>query len=118
MSAIILTLLVVVTSAHAGGAAPQISALSETTLPRSGRLLIFGSGFGTQPGTVTIGGLDAIVTKWFDDEIHAYVPEATPLGQANVQVTTAGGPSNAVGRPASRTDACDGVFRWTTTCRR
>ena len=44
--------------------APQIASLSDTALAHSGRLSIFGSGFGSEQasGQVRIGGLDAIVT--------------------------------------------------------
>ncbi len=84
-------------SAVAGGnPAPQINSLSSATVDRSGRLLIFGSNFGAQAGTVTVNGLDAIVTKWFSDEIHAYVPEAAAIGKAPVQVTTGDGASNSL----------------------
>ncbi len=42
----------------------QIASLSDTALAHSGRLSIFGSGFGSEQasGQVRIGGLDAIVT--------------------------------------------------------
>ncbi|MHC5003195.1 MAG: hypothetical protein ACYTJ0_08730, partial [Planctomycetota bacterium] len=55
----------VATTVHAGGG-PQVSTLSETTLPRSGRLLITGSGCGAQQGAadVLVGGHEAIVATW------------------------------------------------------
>ncbi|MCH8851607.1 MAG: PQQ-binding-like beta-propeller repeat protein [Planctomycetes bacterium] len=76
--------------------APQINGLSDETLARSGRLLIFGTNFGGPRGEVLIDGLSAIATTWTDTEIHAYVPEAATLGSVPVQVTTARGSSNAV----------------------
>ena len=80
------------------GAAPQITALSDTTLPRSGRLLIFGSGFGAAQGTgeVLIDGVEAIATKWMETEIHAYVPEIATPAAVPVQVVTPGGSSNTI----------------------
>ncbi|MFQ5518158.1 MAG: IPT/TIG domain-containing protein, partial [Acidimicrobiia bacterium] len=78
-------------------AQPQINSLSSTTLDRSGRLIIAGSGFGASQGgsQVLIGGLDAIETQWTDTEIHTYVPEQTALGSVPVQVVTSSGSSNS-----------------------
>jgi hypothetical protein len=98
-------------TAQASAAAPQISGLSDATLPRSGRLLIFGSSFGTQPGQVLIDGREAIATKWFDTEIHAYVPEAAALGAVPVQVVTGDGPSNVMMLDVTLRQA-DGRVRW------
>ncbi|HET8948416.1 MAG TPA: PQQ-binding-like beta-propeller repeat protein [Candidatus Polarisedimenticolia bacterium] len=77
-------------------AAPAIGSLSATTLARSARLLIDGSGFGDVQGTgrVEIAGLTAFVTRWSDTHIAAYVPEAAPLGLGAVAVTIAGVRSN------------------------
>lgn len=77
-------------------AQPVISGLSATTLTRSGRLHITGSGFGATQGAagVQIGGTPALVTTWSDTLITAYVPELSPTGSVAVQVTTASGPSN------------------------
>ena len=82
--------------AAAATAQPTINSLSSTTAPRSGRLLIEGSGFGAVPGTghVEIGGITAPFTRWSDTLIAAYVPEAAPTGTVSVQVFTAAGPSS------------------------
>lgn len=74
---------------------PQLLSISDATLPRSGRLRLFGSNFGssTAPGEVRIGSLRAIVTHWSNVEIHAYVPEALTPGTYDVQVVTALGSS-------------------------
>ncbi|MHC4082233.1 MAG: outer membrane protein assembly factor BamB family protein [Planctomycetota bacterium] len=95
---ILATLAVAASPARGLGLTPEISGLSDTTLPRSGRLLIFGSSFGAAQGSgqVLIDGREAIATKWFDTEIHAFVPEATALGAVPVQVVTADGPSNTM----------------------
>ncbi len=77
---------------------PTIAALSATTLPQAGRLLISGNGFGAAQGTgvVQIGGVLAPVSRWADNSITAYVPDAAPLGSDNVQVVTTGGSSNTL----------------------
>lgn len=82
--------------ANAVAAAPTITGTSAATLPRSGRLLVFGAGFGTPgPGSrVVVAGLDAIATTWTDTEIHAYVPESAAPGPASVTVQTPAGTSN------------------------
>ena len=84
--------------APAATASPAITNTSDATLARSGRLLLFGSGFGPPGPTsrVVIAGLDAIATTWTDGEIHAYVPEAAPLGATTIAVVTPAGSSNAV----------------------
>ena len=81
---------------QATGARPQLSPLSTSSLTRSGRLVVHGSGFGAVQGTSTllIGGRSAPVTRWSDTLIVGYVPEATPLGQNAVQVAIAGALSN------------------------
>lgn len=78
-------------------APPVIASLSATGLARSGRLVIQGSGFGDEQGTgrVEIAGLPAIVTRWTDLRIVAYVPEAAPLGPAEVAVAIDNIRSNA-----------------------
>lgn len=92
------TLAAIILLNGAAAAQPVISSTSDSTLPRSGRLVIQGSGFGAVPGssTVLIGGLPALFARWSDALITAYVPEAAATGQAAVQVITAGGASNAV----------------------
>jgi putative pyrroloquinoline-quinone-binding quinoprotein/IPT/TIG domain-containing protein len=77
-------------------AQPSINSLSGTTVTRSGRLLIQGSGFGAAQGAgrIEIGGLVAPLTRWGDTLIAAYVPESTPTGTATVQVFTATGASS------------------------
>jgi len=79
--------------AAAAAAQPTINSLSSTTAPRSGRLLIEGSGFGIAQGSghVEIGGVAAPFTRWTDTLIAAYVPEAAPTGTVNVQVFASGG---------------------------
>lgn len=81
-----------VTSAPASQ--PHIETLSQATLPLSGRLVVTGTGFGTQQETLLIDDQAAIVTRWMNDEIHGYVPEAAMLGEVTVQVVTTAGASN------------------------
>lgn len=62
-------------------------------------MLITGSGFGVVQGNghVSIGGINAPLTRWNDTLIAAYVPEAAPVATVNVQVfDTRGFSSNAV----------------------
>jgi len=79
-SLIVAACLTAMAAAWIGGARPAraagtpvITSLSASTLPRSGRLLINGSGFSaTQGGSqVSIGGLAAPVTRWSDTLIGA-----------------------------------------------
>lgn len=78
--------------------APVIQSLSAISLPRSGRLRIFGIGFGALSPTsyVTIGGVRCWTTRWTDSAITAYVPETLADGSHPVQVVTGGGSSNTV----------------------
>ncbi|MCH7798075.1 MAG: PQQ-binding-like beta-propeller repeat protein [Planctomycetes bacterium] len=78
------------------GASPRIDTLSTQSIDRSGRLLIFGTNFGTAQdrSRVLIDGRVAIATTWTDTEIHAYVPEATSTASVTVTVVTGRGSSN------------------------
>jgi hypothetical protein len=109
---ITLSLAAAISVAGAGGV-PQVNSLSESTLNRSGRLLIFGSNFGSNPvdGQVLIDGLDAITTTWTNTEIHAYVPEGSSLGSVPVQILTLGGSSATVMLEVTQRQA-DGRARW------
>jgi len=75
-------------------APPEISAVSDSTPNRSQRLVVYGAGFGDGVGgQVLIDQLPAIVTRWFPDEIHAYVPEGASVGLVNLEVATGEGSS-------------------------
>ena len=93
--------------------APTITSLSASTLPRSGRLLINGSGFGVSQGSsvLSIGGLTAPVTRWSDTLVVGYVPEAAVTGLADVQLTAGGATSNAVPLTVT-TRQVDGRVKW------
>jgi hypothetical protein len=87
---------------HAGPGQPQtvgpaqITALSASTVDRSGYLEITGTNFGTT-GTTLIGGLAAPIADWQTTKIVAYVPEAAALGASTVQVLNDSGiPSSSV----------------------
>ena len=88
----------------------QITSLSATTLARSGRLLIFGSGFGTD-GQVLIDGQPSPIADWTDTLIVAYVPETARLAQVTVQVMTVGGNSNMVNLTVTTRQSNDRV-KW------
>ena len=72
-----------------------ISSLSDSTLPRSGFLEIFGSNFGGD-GTVLIGGISAPVADWTSTRVIAYVPESAPIATLPVQVVNGAGASNTI----------------------
>ncbi len=80
----ILVLFVISTQVYAAGA-PHINSLSDAQLPRSGRLLIFGTSFGNQQvsSQLLLGGRGAIARTWMDKEIHANIPEAAKIDQNN-----------------------------------
>jgi len=89
----------------------QITALSATTLERSGYLEITGTGFGTD-GSVLIGGLNAPVADWQSTKIVAYVPEASALASVPVQVVnTLGEKSNSLNLTITARQA-DGRVNW------
>ncbi|MDQ2697044.1 MAG: PQQ-binding-like beta-propeller repeat protein, partial [Pseudomonadota bacterium] len=73
----------------------QITSLSAGTLARSGRLRIFGTGFGTE-GQVLIDGQPSPIADWTDSLIVAYVPETARLAAVTVQVLTPVGNSNSL----------------------
>ena len=80
------------------GADPVVDSLSTADLPRSGRLRIFGSGFGAMrgDGRVEVAGQAVPLTTWSDTEIHAYIPGDAPLGAATLSVVAGGIPSNGL----------------------
>jgi len=88
----------------------QITSLSATTLARSGRLRIFGTGFGSD-GQVLIDGQPAPIADWADTLIVAYVPETARLAAVTVQVLTPGGNSNTVSLTVT-TRQSNGRVKW------
>lgn len=74
-----------------GPAVPNASALTPGTAERGDSVTITGSGFGTTPGSVTIGGEAATTTAWTDTSITATVPAGATNAWHDVGVTTAGG---------------------------
>ena len=88
-----------------------ITSLSETTLPRSGFLEVFGSNFGGD-GTVLIGGLSAPVADWTSTRIVAYVPESVPLETLAVQVVNGAGGSNTKNLTVTTRPAAANHVNW------
>jgi hypothetical protein len=88
----------------------QINSLSATALARSGRLRIFGTGFGTD-GQVLIDGQPSPIADWTDTLIVAYVPETTRLSTVMVQVVTPGGSSNSVSLNVTTRES-NGRVKW------
>ncbi|HSM14252.1 MAG TPA: PQQ-binding-like beta-propeller repeat protein [Thermoanaerobaculia bacterium] len=99
------------------GGVPQITALSASTLEPSGRLRVLGLDFGPAQGSsqVLIDGQAAIVSRWSDTEIRAYVPESAGPGSVEVRVQNAAGTSGPAALdvvPRARV----GQVRWRFTC--
>ena len=88
-----------------------ITSLSESTLPRSGYLEIFGSNFGAD-GSVLIGGINAPVADWSGTRIVAYVPESAPLGSLPVQVVNSVGGSNTAALTVTTRPAAANHVNW------
>jgi outer membrane protein assembly factor BamB len=95
----------------AGAAAqPTITGINSTELPRSGRVAIEGSGFGSS-GDVVIAGISAWTTTWTDTRVVAYVPESAPAGAAPLSVVTGGEQSNEIALTVTLRQP-DGRVRW------
>ncbi|HSF24474.1 MAG TPA: PQQ-binding-like beta-propeller repeat protein [Blastocatellia bacterium] len=75
---------------------PRIDSISSLSLGRAGRLRIFGANFGTiEAGSqVLIDGVPAPVSRWSENLVVAYVPEAAGIGTVSVQVVTKADSSN------------------------
>jgi hypothetical protein len=89
----------------------QITALSASTIDRSGYLEITGTNFGTT-GTTLIGGLAAPIADWQNTKIVAYVPEAAPLGASSVQVTNDSGTASNSMALTVNARVANGKVKW------
>ncbi len=70
------------------------------------------SGAGRDPShRVLIDGKAAIVTRWSETSLNAYIPEAAKLGQVKVQVSTPEGTSNTAPLEV-RARSSDGRVKW------
>jgi len=107
-------LLVFLLIAAAVVAQPAITVVSNTTVARSSRVLIMGSGFGAAQGSghVEIGGISAPLTRWSDTLIAAYIPATAAIGTDNVQVFTSVGASNTVSVSVTLRSGGVGHIRW------
>jgi outer membrane protein assembly factor BamB len=96
------------------GADPVLSSLSPTTVPRSDRVRLHGSGFGAAQGAsgVRIGDLFAPITEWSPTEITAYVPKGAATGTASVQVVTNDGASNTLPLQVTQPALTPGRVSW------
>lgn len=76
--------------------------LGLTVSPSAGapgsEVMISGSGFGVQPGTVTLNGTQSVVDpgSWTDMTVRAHVPLGMPAGSATLTVTSPNGTSKSV----------------------
>ena len=84
LASALLMVFVINTQVYAGGAV-HIDSPSDAQLPRSGRLLIFGTSFNNQQGSnqLLLGGLGGIATMWTNTVLHANIPEAVKIDQDN-----------------------------------
>lgn len=92
-------------------AQPTITSINASQLPRSGRLVLSGSGFQAS-GEVRVDGLKAWTATWNDARIVAWVPEAAQIGSTAVSVTVAGLESNAVPLEVTQRQS-SGRVQWT-----
>ena len=100
--------------AAAVSAQPVIDSTNSGTLPRSGRIVITGSGFGVgdSGSRVEIDGLASWHTTWTPDRIVAYVPEQAALGPTTVHVVVGAETSNEVPLDVALRQS-DGRVKWT-----
>ena len=91
--------------------AQTIDSVHPAVADRSERIEIHGSGFGSERGTVSVGGFEAQLVVWNEAEVVAHVPERTALGEMVLTLRTAGGQSaSAPLEVEPRTSA--GRIRW------
>ncbi|MDH3298906.1 MAG: PQQ-binding-like beta-propeller repeat protein [Acidimicrobiia bacterium] len=104
-------LLLVGVSAVDAAVQPNITSINGDAFPRSGRIVIEGTGFGTG-GEVTVGGLSAWTTTWTDTRVVAYVPEAAATGATALSMIAQGEQSNSVPLTVIERQT-DGRVKWT-----
>jgi hypothetical protein len=78
---------------------PKITSFNPTHAAPGALVAIDGTTFGTQQGTVTIGGQAAQVTLWGDQEVLAVIPSGLTPGSTNVTLSPPG--SDAASAPFS-----------------
>jgi len=78
---------------------PKITSFNPTHAAPGALVAIDGTTFGTQQGTVTIGGQAAQVTLWGDQEVLAVVPSSLKPGSTSVTLSPPG--SDAASAPFS-----------------
>ncbi len=108
---ILLPVLLLVAAVRGASAQPVITGLNSSELPRSGRVAIEGTGFGSS-GEVVIAGLSAWTSTWTDTRIVAYVPEPAPVGAAPLSVVAGGEQSNEIALTVTERQP-NGRVRWT-----
>ncbi len=93
---------------------PKLENILDPAAPLSARVRISGVAFGFTRGTseVRIGGLRAIVTRWTNTRIHAYVPEGLAPGVHEVQIITPNGGSETLPLTVTPRDTPGGQAAW------
>jgi RHS repeat-associated protein len=75
-------------------AAPAIQSISPNNVPVGQTISVVGSGFGSSPGTLTVGGVAVTPAWWSDSSLGFVVPATVTTGANNVVVTSAVGSSS------------------------
>lgn len=70
---------------------PQVGNISPTVGRAGNAVAITGRGFGAATGTVSVGGANATVSYWSNNEVNFTVPASSPVGTVQVTVTKSGG---------------------------
>ncbi len=106
-------LVILIFSSIANSQIPQINSISAGTLSRSGLLRISGSGFGGGGGAsnVLIDGFSAIISRWNDTLISAYIPEQSGPGLVALKVITNGGSSDTTSLTVTQRQS-NGRVKW------
>ena len=65
---------------------PYLDSVSPTSGPAGSVITLAGNNFGTQAGSVTVGGLDATVQSWAAGQIEAVVPTGGGTGDVFVSL--------------------------------
>ena len=74
-----------------GEATPQLLAVSQPYVNGTGSFTIEGTGFGTTPGTVSLGGTALPVSSWSNTQINVTVPAGTPARPHQLGITGSNG---------------------------
>lgn len=107
------TLALLILTGAAGGAPPVVTAVSDNSVPCSGRFVITGSSLGSAPSArVEIGGTSVPTTRWGGSSITAYVRGDIAPGPTTLRVVTAEGTSNSLAFTVEPLPPAEGRVAW------